>query len=183
MARAAINQAIWRLRQKTGLSISVMNGRVAIWERDFWTQMRYDVHKCEHLLRAPLSADQVEQALQIYTGDFVVSPWIEAIAWAERRRLSIRTRLRDALIQTAQALESDDPRRSIQFYTYALQLDNTHEATAIRLMHLASTFGNTVLLESVYDQLTQSLRQIGATPTPTATAAYHRYQSLRVPPS
>jgi ATP/maltotriose-dependent transcriptional regulator MalT len=183
MARAAINQALWRLRQKTGLSISIMNGRVAIWERSFWIQMKYDVHECERLLRAPLSADQVEQALHAYTGDFVVGSWIEAMAWADRRRLSIRTRLKDALIQTAQALESVDPRRSIQFYTYALQLDSTNEATAIRLMHLASTFGNTVLLESVFDQLTQSLRQIGSAPTPTTTAAYHRYQSLRATPN
>jgi DNA-binding SARP family transcriptional activator len=175
IAMSGVHQALRRLREETGLHVSIHNGRCAIWEAEFWAQIRYDVREFEQALRPPLTPNDIDRAIQLYHGDFFSCAWIEAEAWADRRREALRNRFVDALEAYGQSLESSDPRRSIDVYTQALRIDGTREPVVIGLMNLAGRFGNTVLLHTTFEQHRHALRKIGVDPEENTLSAYQQY--------
>ncbi len=173
----ALHQALYRLRNATGLAVTVRDGVCII--QSPWDEIDYDVHILEQILTSPLLRESVEQAVALYRGDFFPSAPLSASLWADARRAYLQQRYLDFLEQYAHMIEHDEPHVALRYYQQILQINNYREPTATSLMRLAGQFGNRALVNATYEQLKSALRSLGAVPD-TATTALHQQLQAQV---
>jgi ATP/maltotriose-dependent transcriptional regulator MalT/DNA-binding SARP family transcriptional activator len=175
ISMAAMHQALYRLRNSTGLAVTARDGVCTI--QSPWDEIDYDVHTLEQILSVPALRQPVEQAVAIYRGDFFPSAPLSASLWADSRRAYLQQRYLDFLEQYAHLIEHDDPQAALQYYQQILQINNYREPTAVNLMRLAGQFGNRALVNATYEQLKSALRALGTVPDSTTTNLYQQLQS------
>jgi two-component SAPR family response regulator len=173
----ALHQALYRLRNATGLAVTVRDGVCII--QSPWDEIDYDVHSLERILTSLLLRESIEQAVALYRGDFFPSAPFSASLWADARRAYLQQRYLDFLEQYAHMIEHDEPQVALQYYQQILQINNYREPTAASLMRLAGQFGNRALVNATYEQLKSALRSLGAVPD-TATTALHQQLQAHV---
>jgi DNA-binding SARP family transcriptional activator len=174
ISMAAMHQALYRLRNSTGLAVTTRDGVCTI--QSPWDEIDYDVHSLEQILSAPVLREPVEQAVALYRGDFFPSAPFSASLWADSRRAYLQQRYLDFLEQYAHLIEHDDPQAALQYYQQILQINNYREPTAVSLMRLAGQFGNRALVNATYEQLKSALRALGTVPDSTTTSLYQQLQ-------
>lgn len=168
---SALHKALFRLREQTGLAVAARAGHCAI--QSPRQAIRYDVYDFEQTIAAANTSEELEQALDLYGGDFLPGAAPSAALWIDRRRSLLQENYLDGLDRLACLLESEHPRRAIQCYQRILGVDGCREATATRLMRLAARQRNPALVTATYEQLEGALRTLGATPEPATVALLH----------
>ncbi|HEU4322591.1 MAG TPA: tetratricopeptide repeat protein [Roseiflexaceae bacterium] len=174
LSMPALHQALRRLRVQSQLDVAARDGICAIWTS--WEQISYDVQQLEELLRTRQGEKQVEQAIDLYRGDFFEGAPLGAAHWADKRRLQLQSAFLDHLEYAARQTEQNDPKRAMHYYQRILQIDGCREEVATHLMRLAGRFGNHALVAATFKQLERALSQIGIQPNPSTTTLYLQTQ-------
>ncbi|GAB4196091.1 MAG: hypothetical protein OHK0022_13350 [Roseiflexaceae bacterium] len=174
LSMPALHQALRRLRIQSQLDVAARDGICAIWTP--WQQIAYDVQQLEELLRGRQNQDQLEQALDLYRGDFFEGAPLGATHWADKRRLQLQSSFLDHLEYAARLTEQHDPKRAMNYYQRILQIDGCREEVATHLMRLAGHLGNHALVTATFKQLERALSQIGIQPNPSTTTLYLQTQ-------
>lgn len=177
---AALRKAVSRVRDQTGLPISIQAGHYNI-ARDAWDFIAYDAHTFERLLIETADKEALKRAVEHYGGEFLPGAALSALRWVDARRTYLQQRYLDALERLGAQHEAQNPGQAIHYYQRVLQIDGCREQTAIQLMRLAARFGNHSLVSATFEQLTEALRTIDARPS-TEIKTLHR-ELLNVRPS
>jgi LuxR family maltose regulon positive regulatory protein len=165
---AALHKALARLREQTGLAMAARAGHCAI--ESAWEAIDYDAQAFERALATFTNAEELEQAVALYRGDFLPGAAPSAALWVDRRRSHVQQLYLDALEQLAKLIEDAEPKQAIQHYQHILQIDGCREETATQLMRLAARQRNHALVNATFEQLEGALRTLGATPEPATIA-------------
>ena len=165
---AALHKALFRIREQTGLAMAARAGHCSI--QSDWDAIEYDALAFERALATATTQSELEQAVQLYHGDFLPGAAPSAALWVDRRRSLLQQRYLDALEQLAHLVEAEEPKQAIQHYQRILQIDGCREETATQLMRLAARQRNHALVSATYVQLEDSLRTLGAAPEAATVA-------------
>jgi len=169
---ANLRVALTSLRKTVGDYVTITRETVSLKEGSaIWL----DVATFEEAL----SAGELEQAVDLYQGDFLTGFYVDSQAfedWALRERERLRLRMHeavDALID--QYLNQGDYAKGIAHATHLLSLDPLREKTYHHLMRLLADSGEREAALAQYDALTRRLdEELGVEPTPETQALYEQ---------
>ena len=177
-ARNALSQALHFLRRHLGEGVVVGRGA------ELWVdpeRLAADVRAFDEAL----AAGDAERAVALYGGEFLSglhagegAPELER--WIDGERLRLRTRAREALRRSADALEAaGDLAAALERAGRALELDPFDEAGVRRLMLLHDAAGDRAAALQAYEHFARRLsHELGGEP---ATATRELATRLRAP--
>lgn len=166
---SAVWQILYRLRERSGLTISMQHGICAITR---WEGITYDVQTCKELVKQGPTQDIVEQAEALYRGDFLAGNTTNL--WVDRHRTRLREDYLQLLIACAESQVTDQPDQALRYYQQIVERDPYREDIAVQIITLAAQLGHHSLARTTYTQLTQALRTLEMEPDPETIALYNR---------
>ncbi|MEM8534569.1 MAG: BTAD domain-containing putative transcriptional regulator [Chloroflexota bacterium] len=166
---SAIWQILYRLRERSGLTISMQHGICAITR---WEGITYDVQGFKELVKQEPTQDIIEQAEVLYRGDFLAGNTTNL--WVDRHRTRLREDYLQLLIAYAESQATDQPDQALRYYQQVVERDPYREDIAVQIITLAAQLGHHSLARTTYTQLTQALRTLEMEPDPETIALYHR---------
>ena len=155
-ARAALSQAVYRLRQQLGVDVvrTVGHDEIAIDPRLVWSDVA--------ALEACIAEGRLGAAVRLYTGDFLDGFHLSSAADFERWLSDRRERLREAVVTAALAAAASEERAgniddAIRLVRRALEISPLEERAIRRLLLLLDQVGQASEAARVYDAFAQRL--------------------------
>lgn len=167
-----LHQLFHRIKERTPINVTIRNDLCRL---SNWDAYDYDVARFEKLMQGTSSAHMLEQAIELYQGDFLSAAPLSAAVWVDVRRARLQALVVEAHERLGQLLETTHPARAIAQYQAALVIDPYRQQTALLLIQLATQLRNVTLAQATLNQINRALKRLDLAPLDGAMLQQERH--------